>query len=232
MTPRDANTIPRSGRRNVVLGAAWATPTVAVAAAAPHFAASPCSGHTTPDISFGTPNGTAFGSTTPALYPGASNGWTYTSANPTSRTNGWENPLSANPVGFRGPGSLGSPFAGKGTMFACSNEPSAAGGTRVLTVAQTGQPIPAGCNYKINVGVITWTNAADTALLMDVRVGTTTIATYDTSTETDVAGHVDRGYKTFTVPPTASGNVSFVFRFTSTAVVNYEDIHLYNPTVS
>ena len=78
----------------------------------------------------------------------------------------------------------------------------------------------------------TWTNAAATALLMDVRVRGITSATPRTASESDTGDHRDRGIKTFTVPSTASGNVSFVFRFTSTAVVNYEDIHLYNPTVS
>ena len=198
-------------RRTVVRGAAWAAPAVAVAAAAPAFAASPCTTSACPDLSFGA-------------YTNASgptgNGWSYVQS---ASSGTWSN---NNAVGFQA-ASTTAPFNGKGVTFAAAAEPSTP--NRQLTLSQTGKPaLSASCTYTVRVGVITYTSNS-TPLVLRVLVGGTSIGSYSTFGESS-AGNTDRGIKSFPVPRGTTGAVTFRIEFG--AAGDHEDIHLYSPSVT
>lgn len=214
MTRETTHGASRPSRRTVVRGAAWVTPAVAVAAAAPAFAASPCTTTSCPDISFGA--------VPAANSSSAGNGWSFTQ---TASSGTWSN---NNAVGFQ-PASATSPFNGKGPTFAAAAEPSTSG--RRLTLIQAGQPaLAAGCSYTVKVGIITYTSSS-TPLVLRVLVGTTSIGTYSSGVETiNNNTNFDRGIKSFVVPPGTTGAVSFRLEFGNAG--DHEDIHLYSPSVA
>lgn len=221
---RDPHTIDRMTgssqppvRRRVALTAAWTVPTVAVAAAAPAYAASPCYPLVPcPNIAFtGTPTGTAAGVTSGAgrlslndpLRP-----WSF-SANGT----GWTN---TNATGFNVVGGV--------TRFSASSEPTTAG--RALTLTQTNaMPLNEACRYVITYGVIYWANLASADIVMNVRVGGVIVGSFTTAGRTG-STNIDAGIQSITVPAGSSGAVSFDFLFGGTS--GSDDLHLYSPSVS
>lgn len=184
------------------------------AAAAPAFAASPCTTTACPDVSFGAVG--AANSTT------AGNGWSYAQ---TQSPGTWNN---TNPTGFQPPVTSGTdPMNGKGPWFGATSEPNTA--NRILTLTQTGQPeLIAGCTYTVSFGVVTFTNDTSQALLVRAFVGATQVGQYTTAAEPS-AGYTDRGIKSFAVPAGTTGAVSFRFLFG--AAGSHEDIKLYQPSV-
>lgn len=204
-------------RRTVVRGAAWAVPTVAVATAAPAFAASPCTTSACPNISFGT-----VGSSNATT---AGNGWSYSTNYVAGSGTEWTN---ANARGFQ-PASTTSPFTDKGSTFSAAAEPGT--DNRRLILTQTGQPaLAASCSYTVKVGIITYTSTSK-ALVLRVLVGATIVGTYDSSLETTNNNtNFDRGIKTFPVPAGTTGAVGFRLEFGTAG--DHEDIHLYSPSVT
>ena len=196
------------------------TPAVAVAATAPAFAASPCTTSGCPNISFGAVSGTGSAAEGAAT---ADNGWTW-SPNPGT----WSNRGAGNPVGFRTAITSGTdPMAGKGSWFAATAEPTA--NLQTITLTQTGQPaLISGCSYTIRFGVVTYTDSS-TPLIVRALVGGAQVGEYSTAAEPN-AGYTDRGIKSFVVPGTASGVVSFRFVFGNLG--NTEDIKLYGPSIT
>ncbi len=204
-------------RRRVALTAAWTVPTVAVVAAAPAYAASPCSPLTPcPSIGFtGTPTGTATGVTSGSGRLSLNDPvrpWSFTASG-----TGWTN---GNNTGFN--------VAGGVTRFSASSEPTTA--NRALTLTQTNaMPLSESCRYVITYGVIYWASLASADLVMNVRVGGILVGSFSTAGRTG-STNIDAGIQSITVPAGLSGAVSFDFLFGGTA--SCDDLHLYNPVVT
>lgn len=215
----DPNAAPRpAGRRTVVRSAVWTAPTITAVAAAPAFAASCGGGTNCPDLSLGSPSGTAgTGGTSSTGRPSTTTSWTFSATNNT----GWVN---SNGVGYVTSGGV--------TVMAVGSAPNVATRTVTFTAPVT---LHSTCTYKLTFGQWVYWDSNYYPPPYSVHVGATLVTT-GTIAPQPTTGFSDLGLATYDVPSGASGSLTWSVEFSrpgaSTSADQYLDYMFYSPSLT